>query len=55
MTISPNQQSIKLRPSVSVVPIPIAISKDDTLQAIESLQRYFDENMDEPLGNLPAK
>jgi len=23
-------------------------------QAIESLQRYFDVNMEEPLGNLPA-
>lgn len=33
----------------------ISISKEDRKQVVESLQRYFDENMDEPLGNLPAE
>lgn len=33
----------------------IALSKEDITQAIESLQRYFDEHFDEPLGNLPAQ
>ncbi|GAB3256879.1 DUF2164 domain-containing protein [Chitinimonas naiadis] len=32
----------------------IEISKKDRDQAITSLQRYFDENMDEPIGNLAA-
>lgn len=33
----------------------ITISKEDTQQAIESLQRYFEQNFDEPLGRLPAE
>jgi uncharacterized protein (DUF2164 family) len=35
--------------------MPITISKEDRQQTIESLQRYFEENFDEPLGNLPAE
>jgi uncharacterized protein (DUF2164 family) len=31
------------------------LAKDDQQQAIASLQRYFSENMDEPLGNLAAE
>ena len=32
----------------------IEISSDATKLAIESLQRYFKENMDEPIGSLRA-
>lgn len=32
----------------------IEISSDATKQAIGSLQRYFSENMDEPIGELAA-
>jgi uncharacterized protein (DUF2164 family) len=32
----------------------IEISKQARTDAIASLQRYFEENMTEPLGNLPA-
>jgi hypothetical protein len=34
--------------------MPIEIAKDDRQQAIESLMRYFAENMDEPIGNVSA-
>jgi uncharacterized protein (DUF2164 family) len=34
--------------------MPIEISKQARAAAIASLQRYFDENMDEPIGELPA-
>jgi uncharacterized protein (DUF2164 family) len=33
---------------------PIEISKQVRADAIASLQRYFEENMSEPLGDLPA-
>jgi len=32
----------------------IELSKQTRADAIASLQRYFDENLSEPLGNLPA-
>jgi uncharacterized protein (DUF2164 family) len=32
----------------------IELSKEDHQQAVESLQRYFAENMDEPIGNVTA-
>jgi uncharacterized protein (DUF2164 family) len=32
----------------------IELSKETRAQAIASLQRYFEENMDEPIGELPA-
>lgn len=32
----------------------IELAKDVRAQAIESIQRYFRENMDEPIGNLAA-
>ena len=32
----------------------IELSKEDRDQAILSIQRYFKENMDEPIGNLAA-
>jgi uncharacterized protein (DUF2164 family) len=34
--------------------MPIEISKQARTAAIASLQRYFDENMSEPIGDLPA-
>ncbi|SHH09211.1 DUF2164 domain-containing protein [Massilia sp. CF038] len=34
--------------------MPIDISSDATKQAIASIQRYFTENMDEPVGSLEA-
>lgn len=34
--------------------MPIEISKQNRAAAIASLQRYFEENMDEPVGELPA-
>jgi len=34
--------------------MPIEISKQARAAAITSLQRYFDENLDEPIGELPA-
>lgn len=32
----------------------IEISKEARAEAIASIQRYFQENMPEPIGNLPA-
>ncbi|QDL53256.1 DUF2164 domain-containing protein [Rhodoferax aquaticus] len=32
----------------------IAISKDSRQQAITSIERYFREHMDEPIGNVAA-
>jgi uncharacterized protein (DUF2164 family) len=32
----------------------IELTKEDHAQAITSLQQYFRENMDEPIGNLAA-
>ena len=32
----------------------IELSKQTRADAIASLQRYFEENMPEPIGNLPA-
>ena len=34
--------------------IPIEISKQARADAIASLQRYFEENLPEPIGDLPA-
>jgi uncharacterized protein (DUF2164 family) len=34
--------------------ISIEISKQARADAIASLQRYFDENLSEPIGDLPA-
>lgn len=34
--------------------MPIELSKESRQTAIESLQKYFEVNMDEPLGNLGA-
>jgi uncharacterized protein (DUF2164 family) len=32
----------------------IELSKQDRADAIASLQRYFEENLSEPIGDLPA-
>ncbi len=32
----------------------IDISKEDRQRAIASIERWFDENMDEPIGNVAA-
>ncbi|NOT61908.1 MAG: DUF2164 domain-containing protein [Acidobacteria bacterium] len=32
--------------------MPIELSKETRQTALESLQKYFEANMDEPLGNL---
>lgn len=32
----------------------LELSKEARSQAIASIQRYFEENMSEPIGNLPA-
>jgi uncharacterized protein (DUF2164 family) len=34
--------------------MPLELDKQDRQQAIESLQRYFAENMDGPIGNITA-
>lgn len=34
--------------------MPIDIPKEAHTQAIASIQRYFQENMEEPIGNLAA-
>jgi uncharacterized protein (DUF2164 family) len=34
--------------------IPIEFSKQTRAEAIASLQRYFEENLSEPIGDLPA-
>ena len=34
--------------------MPIELDKQDRQQAIESLMRYFEENMDERIGNVSA-
>jgi uncharacterized protein (DUF2164 family) len=33
---------------------PTELGKETRAQAIASIQRYFEENMTEPIGNLPA-
>jgi uncharacterized protein (DUF2164 family) len=35
--------------------ITLAISKQCRADAVASIQRYFDENMPESIGNLPAE
>jgi uncharacterized protein (DUF2164 family) len=32
----------------------LSLNKTDREQAIRSIQRYFDANMDEPIGNIAA-
>lgn len=32
----------------------IELDRDTKTRAIQSLQRYFDENMEEPIGNITA-
>jgi len=32
----------------------IELSKDARKQAVASIERYFEENMDEPIGNIAA-
>jgi uncharacterized protein (DUF2164 family) len=34
--------------------MPIELSKETKQEAITSLQRYFQENMEEPIGNIAA-
>jgi len=34
--------------------VPIELSKDTRAQAIASIERWFRENRDEPIGNLAA-
>jgi len=34
--------------------MPIELAKEDRQQAIESIMRYFTENMDERIGNVSA-
>ncbi len=34
--------------------MPIELSKEDRQQAIASIERYFREHMDEPIGNVAA-
>ena len=34
--------------------MPIELHKDQRTLAIQSIERYFRENMDEPIGNLAA-
>lgn len=34
--------------------MPIELTKDARQQAIASIERYFRENMDEPIGNIAA-
>lgn len=34
--------------------MPIELSKQARAEAISSLQRYFEENLPEPIGDLPA-
>ena len=34
--------------------MPIALNKDARKEAISSIERYFRENMEEPIGNVAA-
>lgn len=34
--------------------MPIELSKDTRAQAVASIERYFRENMEEPIGNVAA-
>jgi len=34
--------------------MPIALNKDARKEAISSIERYFRENMEEPIGNVTA-
>jgi uncharacterized protein (DUF2164 family) len=34
--------------------VPIELPKDQRAQAIQSIERYFREHMDEPIGNIAA-
>jgi len=40
--------------SITDIHMPIELSKPDRDQAIDSIQRYFREYMDEPIGNVTA-
>jgi len=52
-TLPPLPQPITtLSPSHCVM--PIELSKEDRAQAIASIERYFREHMDEPIGNIAA-
>ena len=35
--------------------MPIELPKETRIQAVASIQRYFRENMDEPIGNMDAE
>jgi uncharacterized protein (DUF2164 family) len=48
--ISGNDHSIQAGKAM----MNIELSKEVRAQAIASIQRYFTENMDEPIGELPA-
>jgi uncharacterized protein (DUF2164 family) len=41
-------------PAGAVPMTPIDLSKKSRSDAIASIQRYFEENMPEPIGDLPA-
>lgn len=38
----------------SKVAMALELSKEDRLQAIESIQRYFRENLEQEIGNISA-
>jgi uncharacterized protein (DUF2164 family) len=43
-----------IRPQAGTLTMNIEFSKEARAQAIVSLKRYFEENMAEPIGDLPA-
>lgn len=45
---------INPNPPDTDTPMPIDISKEARTLAIASIERYFKENMDEPIGNIAA-
>ena len=40
--------------SLRLSSMPIELPEDTRAEAIASIQRYFDANMDEPIGNIAA-
>jgi len=50
----PNRAERRLRVTAPRNPMTIELDKDVRDRAIASLQRYFTENMDEPIGNIQA-
>ena len=46
---------LRVDASLHITPMPIELTKEEIANVIPSLQRYFRQERDEELGDLPAK